>query len=162
MFLFPFLSISPSLYLFSSILCYIRHILFFDYFILLHFCFYFFFVLFNKSARYAAAFAVTKFILIISIYLVTLTCIFSQGTLTEVERLSTFDLLINVTCFVTKENNIFNMQRSCTCYYKEVNRTEPSPSARLPRLSKSKIATENKLGCFKQRSYFTSYFRVRF
>jgi hypothetical protein len=37
---------------------------------------------------------------------------FQQGILTERERLSTADLLMKVTCFVKKVNNIFNIKRS--------------------------------------------------
>ncbi len=57
-----------------------------------------------------------------------------QGTLTERERLSTIDLLIKVTCFVTDINNIFYAKRSL---YKLVSTRrstvlKPSISARAP------------------------------
>jgi len=51
----------------------------------------------------------------------------SQGTLTEMEGSGTVDLLIKIACFVTKVNSVFNIKMS-----KNVNRTEPSPSVRVP------------------------------
>jgi hypothetical protein len=44
-------------------------------------------------------------------------------------RLSTVDLLIETACFVKKVKNIFNIERSKN---KEINRSEPSSSVRLP------------------------------
>jgi hypothetical protein len=55
-------------------------------------------------------------------------------------RLSTVNLLKMIRCFVRKVNNKFQhkKQHIYTSNCKEVNRTEPSPSVRLPWLKDSR------------------------
>jgi hypothetical protein len=50
------------------------------------------------------------------------------------ERISTVDLLIKIGCFVKKGKIEFQFEKQLrkTSKFKEVNRTDPSPSERLP------------------------------
>jgi hypothetical protein len=57
-----------------------------------------------------------------------------QGTLTEEGKLRTIDLLIKIARVIKKEEIFlyYEKQLISTSWYKEVNRTEPFPSDRLP------------------------------
>jgi hypothetical protein len=59
----------------------------------------------------------------------------SPGNTYRSGRLSTVDLLNKVACLSTKTNKTFKINLILTSFYKEVIRTEPSTSARVPCLA---------------------------